>query len=170
MQEIPAEEASDSFGKVTPSLISVEQADGWIIECLKTCCKESEKRGVGFCLEAVNRYELPYHNTLGEVAAIIGHVESPSLKMLVDTFHMNIEETSPEEAIREHGSHIGAVHLADSNRLAPGLGHINFEEIMRALIDVNYDGYLTVEISHPNIKDAGEAGASKYIKGLLSSD
>ena len=80
---------------------------------------------------------------------------------------MNIEETNPGEAIRQYGSYVGAVHLADSNRLAPGLGHIDFEKIIQALVDIEYDGYLTVEINHPHIQDAGEAGASIFIKDLL---
>ena len=153
--------------KLSEEQVTIEQADAWIVECLKVCCAKSERLGAPFCLEAVNRYELPYHNTLDEVSKIIDRVGSPWLKILIDTFHMNIEEVDPADAVRQCGPYIGAVHMADSNRLAPGLGHIDFSEIIRALLEVDYDGFLTMEIMHPHIRDAGEAGASKYIQELL---
>jgi sugar phosphate isomerase/epimerase len=79
------------------------------------------------CLEFFERYRLE------------------SVRLLLDTFHMNIEERSIEEAIRLAGSRIGHVHAVDNNRGAPGDGHLDFRSIISALRDTGYDGYLSVE-------------------------
>ena len=149
------------------SKVTLEQADERIVECLRVVCGACEKLDVPFSLEAVNRYELPYHNTLKQVAEIIDRIDSPRINMLIDTFHMNIEEVDAAESIRAYGRYIGAVHMADSNRLAPGLGHIDFSKVIQALQDVSYNGFLTVEIMHPHIRDAGESGAANFIKKIL---
>ena len=67
-----------------------------------------------------------------------------------DTFHMNIEEDSVPGAIRATGSLLNHVHLADSNRAAPGAGHVDFVPILGALADIDYDGYLSFELLPPS--------------------
>ncbi len=65
---------------------------------------------------------------------------------MADTYHMNIEERSLPEAIRVTGTLINHVHLSDSNRAAPGLGHVDYAGVLRALLDIDYPGYLTFEL------------------------
>ena len=66
--------------------------------------------------------------------------------ILADTYHMNIEERSLPEAIGTAGTSINHVHLSDSNRAAPGLGHVDYAQVLRALLDIGYPGYLTFEL------------------------
>ena len=72
---------------------------------------------------------------------------------MADTFHMNVEERSIPGAIRDFGALLNHVHLSDSNRLAPGLGHVDFTEVLQALRDVGYGGVLAFELipALPNI-------------------
>ena len=78
--------------------------------------------------------------------------------VMADTFHMNIEERSISGAILAHGNLLNHVHLSDSNRLAPGLGHIDFAEVLRALIEVDYEGSLAFELipTLPNLLEEGQ--------------
>jgi sugar phosphate isomerase/epimerase len=77
--------------------------------------------------------------------------------IMADTFHMNVEERSIPEAIRDFGALLNHVHLSDSNRLAPGLGHLDFTDILQALRDVRYGGGLAFELipALPNILEDG---------------
>jgi sugar phosphate isomerase/epimerase len=97
-------------------------------------------------IEPINRYETDYLNTVGEVLEIIERVGSSSIQVLADTFHMNIEERSLEGALRSCGHRLGHVHVADSNRQAPGFGHLNFARILAVLEEMDYQGYLSAEI------------------------
>ena len=69
-----------------------------------------------------------------------------NVKLLLDAFHMNIEEVSIAAAIRQAGDLLGHFHAADSNRRAPGMGHVDYEEITTALHDVRYRGWLSAEV------------------------
>ena len=84
----------------------------------ETAKKYAESKGVVLLLEPVNRYETNLINTLNDGLDIIEEIGSDHLKLLPDTFHMNIEESSIEESIVRAGSSIGYIHFADSNRLA----------------------------------------------------
>ena len=77
---------------------------------------------------------------------IIDEVKKPNLKMLVDTFHMNIEEPDMVESILGAKEYISHVHFADSNRWAPGCGHIDFRKILEALKQIGYRGAISAEI------------------------
>lgn len=106
----------------------------------------AEREKVSILLEPINRYETDFLPTIGEVVALAGRLGSPALGVLADTFHMNIEETSLEVALREAGGLVRHVHAADSNRLAPGWGHLDFASIVRTLHGIGYQGFLSAEI------------------------
>ena len=82
--------------------------------------------------------------------------------VMADTFHMNIEERSISGVILAHGSILNHVHLSDSNRLAPGLGHIDFAEVLRTLVEVGYEGSLAFELipTLPNLLEEGQDSPS----------
>jgi len=115
------------------------------LDCLDECCQAAAGLGVTLFLEAMNRYECDYLLTLDEVCAVIDELGAPNLKLLADTFHMNIEEADMAAAIRRAGKRLGHVHLVDSNRWAPGYGHLDLPGILRALADIGYAGYLSFE-------------------------
>jgi len=77
---------------------------------------------------------------------VIDKIRRSNLKMLVDTFHMNIEEKDIIESILHAKGYVSHVHFADSNRWAPGCGHINFAEILDALEEIGYEGAVSAEI------------------------
>jgi 5-keto-L-gluconate epimerase len=101
--------------------------------------------GGGIILEAINRYETPLFNTAEETVEVVKRMDRPNVKILLDVFHMNIEEVSIADAIRATGDLLGHFHIADSNRRAPGMGHVAFAEISAALGDIGYDGWVSGE-------------------------
>src|SRR5450756_1898452 len=102
--------------------------------------------GGGFVVEAINRYETPLLNTAAETVAAVERIGRPSVGVLLDVFHMNIEEVSIGAAIRATGEHLGHFHIVDSNRRAAGVGHVDFAEVAAALNDIHYEGWLSAEI------------------------
>lgn len=115
-------------------------------EAIEECTEYAECKEVVLLLEPVNRYETNIVNTVGEALHLIKQIGSQNLKVLPDTFHMNIEEPSIAESIKYAGSKLGYIHFADSNRWAPGLGHVDFRSILSALNKIGYDGTIGVEI------------------------
>jgi sugar phosphate isomerase/epimerase len=123
----------------------VRQRDG-ASAALQECAGHARARGVRLHIEAINRYETNFANTAAEVLELIDEVGSDGLTVLLDTFHMNIEEASIESALRLAGARLGYVHFADSNRRAPGQGHIDFTSILATLAEVGYQGVIAAEI------------------------
>jgi len=99
-------------------------------------------------IEPLNRYEGSYINTASEAVLFIEKNDLKRFGILLDAFHMNIEEKSPAGAIRTAGGKLAHFHIADSNREVPGEGHIDFNSISKALKEVGYVGYLSAEILH----------------------
>ncbi|RLE81796.1 MAG: sugar phosphate isomerase/epimerase [Thermoprotei archaeon] len=132
-------------GKVVGG-VKYEVAYTWLIEGLQELCEYAEKFDVKIFFEPLNRYETNIINTVDEGLKLIEDVGSKSLYLLLDTFHMNIEEAIVEESIKKASSRLGHFHVADSNRLAPGLGHIDFKSIIKTLLDIKYEGFLSAEI------------------------
>jgi sugar phosphate isomerase/epimerase len=118
------------------------------IVALKGICDVAANYGVELLLEPLNRYSTPYCATAKDAAAITHNVDS--LGILLDTFHMNIEEDSFEDAIQSSGQLLRHMHFADNNRKMPGFAHIDFRTIVRCLHEIGYDSYVSFE---PNIHD-----------------
>jgi len=98
---------------------------------------------------------------------LIDEIGEPALKLLPDTFHMNIEENDIALALRRSKDYTGYVHFADSNRMVPGKGHVNFVSILETLADIGYEGYITVEaLPLPNDLEAMQI-ASGFLRSLL---
>ncbi len=136
--------------------------------CLEECCEAAESAGVTLVLEPLNRYESNYLNTLEEAAAVITRIGSPNLKLLADTFHMNIEEVDLPASLRRAGQHLAHVHLVDSNRQAPGHGHLDLRSVLQALGEVGYRGYLSFEVLPlPDPRRAAEDGI-RTVRDILA--
>ncbi|PLV59149.1 5-keto-L-gluconate epimerase [Thermotoga sp. KOL6] len=100
---------------------------------------------VKFVIEPLNRYETDFINTVDEALQLLGKINSERVGILADTFHMNIEEVDISESLKKAGEKLYHFHVADSNRWAPGFGHIDFEGIFRTLKEIRYNGYVSVE-------------------------
>jgi D-psicose/D-tagatose/L-ribulose 3-epimerase len=127
------------------------------IPIMKCLCRKAADYGIQLVLEPLNRYSTPYCATAKDAIAIVEQVES--LGVLLDTFHMNIEEDSFKEAIESSGKFLRHTHFADNNRKMPGFAHIDFFTIVKSLDEIGYNGYFSFE---PNIADKNYVYATKY--------
>lgn len=132
-------------GKVQPG-VTREQAIDWLGEALSDCAEYGAQQGVRLALEPVNRYETDLIINVSEGLSLISQIAADNLGLLVDTFHMNIEEPSIEDSIRAAGAGIFHCHVADSNRWYAGAGHLDFSSILSALDEAGYQGYLSAEV------------------------
>ncbi len=137
------------------------------LTCLNHCADVAESAGVELIVEPVNRYEVNFINTCEEGLEIIKEIGRPCVKLMPDLFHMNIEDASFRKAFELARAYISYVHVADSNRLAPGWGHTPFGEIFEILTDIGYDGYLTAEILPKPEPEKAAAQAATYLLRML---
>jgi D-psicose/D-tagatose/L-ribulose 3-epimerase len=125
------------------------------VEGVREAIKASEDCGVIFCVEVVNRFEQFIMNTAAEGISFVERVGSPNCKILLDTFHMNIEEDSLRGCILEAGTLLGHFHLGETNRRPPGRGRMPWPEIFGALREIDYQGAIVME---PFLVPGGEVG------------
>jgi sugar phosphate isomerase/epimerase len=150
-------------GIVKPG-VDHEQAMEWLIEALQDCAAAAAPYRVRLALEPINRYETTLVNTVAQGLALIERVEADNFGLLLDTFHMNIEEPSIEESIRACGDRIFHFHVADSNRWYPGAGHLDFRRILEALFATGYDGYISGEFMPQPEADTSAREAIAYLR------
>jgi len=122
-----------------------EKTWGYAVESLREVCKTAEQLEITMNIEILNRFESFLINDVAECLKFIEEVGSPNVKLLVDTFHANIEEDNMVEAIRKAGKNLGHMHLGEANRKLPGLGTIPWKEIGQALREIDFKGYLVIE-------------------------
>ena len=115
------------------------------VESVKTLGHVAGELGIDYCLEVVNRFETNILNTAEEGVQFCRDVDVPAIKLLLDTFHMNIEEDNMGDAIRTAGDLLGHVHVGEGNRKVPGKGHLPWGEIGKALRDIGYNGNVVME-------------------------
>lgn len=122
--------------------------------------------GINLCIEVLNRFENHVLNTAIEGVAFVKDVGKPNVKVMLDTFHMNIEEDSFGDAIRTAGPLLGHFHTGESNRRVPGKGRIPWQEIGLALREINYSGAVVME---PFVKTGGTIGSDIRVWRDLSN-
>jgi len=115
-------------------------------DALKKCAAYARPKAVKIFFEPLNRYETSLVNTIAEGIELIKELNCRNLKLLIDTFHMNIEEQSLYGSIAQAMPYTGHVHFADSNRHAPGAGHLEFSDIVKLLEQLGYTGYVSMEM------------------------
>lgn len=147
--------------------VTEEQAREWLVQNLQACSGYAGELGVDILLEPINRYETNLLNTIGECLPLLEAVGAGNLLLLPDTFHMNIEERDILASIREAGPHIGHFHAADSNRWAPGSGHLDFPAIFKTLKGTGYDGAIAVEIIPGPDPDTAVRQAVIYLREVF---
>ena len=144
------------------------QAMEWLIDALRRCSAAGAPHGARLVLEPINRYETTLINGVADCLALIDAVGAPNFGVLPDTFHMNIEEPSIAESLRQAGPRIYHVHLADSNRWYPGAGHISFVEVVRALDEIGYTGTVSIEAMPMPDADTCARKSMETLKQILS--
>ena len=125
------------------------------IESMKIAADIARDHGVILMCEVVNRFEHYMLNTAAEAVAFVKEIDKPNVKVMLDSFHMNIEEDFLGDAIRFAGPLLGHFHIGECNRKVPGKGHMPWKEIGQALRDIGYDGAVVME---PFVRMGGTVG------------
>lgn len=126
------------------------------IESVRQVIKTAEDYDVTYCVEVVNRFEGIVMNTAKEAIEYVKQIDSDKIGILLDTYHMNIEEGSIGDAIRSVGGYLKNFHTGENNRVVPGKGHLDWDEIFGALHDIDYQGRI---VSEPFVQMGGEVGS-----------
>jgi sugar phosphate isomerase/epimerase len=158
-----------NIGRVRGSIGKVpkEQAESLFIDMARRLCDYAAKKSVTMVLEPVNRYEIDFINSVGQGVELMKKVDRPNMKLMPDVFHMNIEDRTIGDELAENIDYIRYIHLADSNRLAPGQGHTDFNDIFDNLKKAKYDGWVSVEILPKPDPDTAAAQAVKFLRPLI---
>ena len=143
------------------------QAMEWLIEALRECSEAARPHGIRLALEPINRYETTLVNNAGQGLDLIERVGADNFGLLLDTFHMNIEESSIEESIRRTGDRIFHFHVADSNRWYPGAGHLDFRSVFNTLFATGYAGFVSGEFMPVPDAVTGAQKAIEYLRAKM---
>jgi D-psicose/D-tagatose/L-ribulose 3-epimerase len=140
-------------GASIPEDAPLEKIWNWTVKTIKEAADYAYNNNVRLVYEYWNRFETNFINRTDDVIKLIEEVDSKGLYALLDTFHMNIEEKSFVEPVKKLGKKLGYVHLSENKRLALGDGHIDFPKFIQALKEINYDGYMCVEVFYYRTRD-----------------
>jgi D-psicose/D-tagatose/L-ribulose 3-epimerase len=131
----------------------------WGVEFHQKLASTLDKNGVDLAVEPLNRFETYFLNTAEDAVKFVQQVDSPRIGVLLDTFHSNIEDKSVAVAYRQCGRHLKHVHTCENDRGIPGSGHIDWPGVLRALQEMGYEGWLTIESFNSNIPALSAATA-----------
>lgn len=134
-----------------------EQQRKWAAEGLRAAGEYAAERGVGLAIEPLNRFETDLVNTTAQGLDLCDRIGLDNVGLLLDTFHMNIEEQSLPEAIRAAGSRLRQLHACENDRGAPGSGHIDWDGVFGAVRDIGFNGLVAIEAFTPEIKEIARA-------------
>jgi D-psicose/D-tagatose/L-ribulose 3-epimerase len=156
-----------------------------LVAQLKALSKYAGDRGVVLCVEPLNRFETSFLNLAEQAIEVVDRVDHPSCGILLDTFHMNIEEKSIGDAIRAAGPRLKHLHTCENDRGAPGSGHVPWNEVAAACRDIGFDGPFVIESFTSAVKSIARAAAIwrafaptqdalaqdglRHLRGLLAS-
>lgn len=115
--------------------------------------------GVTLCIEPLNRFETSFINTAAQGIELIDQVDHPACQLMLDTFHMNIEETSLGEAIRAVGPRLHHFHACENDRGVPGAGHVPWNDVATGLKEIGYEGPVVIESFTAKVKTIAKAAA-----------
>jgi len=117
----------------------------WAAEGLGKVARRGQQLGVTLCIEPLNRFETYFLNTQQDASDLIQEIGEPNLRIHFDTFHANIEERNPVEALRSVAARLGHVHISENDRGIPGCGHVDWRGTLSVLKGIGYAGWLTIE-------------------------
>lgn len=130
-----------------------------VVRNLRALARYAEQRRITICIEPLNRFETDFLNTCEQGLKLVAAIGSPAVKLLLDTFHMNIEEKDLAAAIRQAGKHLGHLHACGSDRGTPGGDHTDWPGIAKALQAIGYQGDVVIESFTPDVKVIARAAA-----------
>ncbi|MDQ3213008.1 MAG: sugar phosphate isomerase/epimerase [Acidobacteriota bacterium] len=130
-----------------------------LVRQLRELSAYAGERGVTLCVEPLNRFETSFLNLTSQAIEVVDRVDHKACGLLLDTFHMNIEERSIGDAIRAAGPRMRHLHTCENDRGAPGSGHVPWDEVARACRDIGYNGPMVIESFTNKVKSIARAAA-----------
>jgi D-psicose/D-tagatose/L-ribulose 3-epimerase len=130
-----------------------------LVRQLKDLSNYAADRGVGLAVEPLNRFETSFMNLASQAIEVVDRVDHPSCGILLDTFHMNIEERSIGDAIRAAGKRVRQIHTCENDRGAPGSGHVPWQDVANACRDIGFTGPYVIESFTDKVKSIARAAA-----------
>ena len=130
-----------------------------LVEGLRPLADYAGEHGIRLAIEPLNRFETSFLNTAAQTMEVVDRVDSPAVGVLLDTFHMNIEEKDQAVAIRLVGDKLVHFHACGNDRGTPGDDHIAWEAITAALHEIEYDGAVVIESFTPDNQTIARAAA-----------
>ncbi len=148
---------------------SQQEAEQLFIETSRQICDYAGERGVTVIIEPVNRYEINFVNNLDQGAELLAKVGRDNLGLMPDVFHMNIEDDHIGDSLARNASLVKYIHFADSNRWAPGWGHLDFDDVFDGLRRANFDGWSSIEILPEPDPDSAAKKAAETILPMIET-
>lgn len=147
-----------------------QMSDPWSFAVDQLCriADYAAARQVSITIEPINRYETDYVLSAADGLRLIQMMGRPNVGLMLDLFHMNIEDESIEQGLRCAGDRLWHVHIADSNRCYPGSGHLNFDPIFATLKEMGYQGYVSAELRPLPDPDTAALKTIDFLKPRLS--
>ena len=130
-----------------------------LVKNLGALARYAGDHGVVICIEPLNRFETSLINLATQAIEVVDRVDHPSCKIMLDTFHMNVEEKSLGNAIRAAGSRLHHLHACENDRGAPGSGNVTWQDVKQGLTDIGYDGPVVIESFTAKVKSIARAAA-----------
>jgi sugar phosphate isomerase/epimerase len=156
---------------ITPEGQTHAQSMEYLVEAIQQCAAAAQGTSVRFALEPMNRYETDLIHTAADGLDLVEKVGFDSFGLLLDTFHMNIEEPDISASIRAGGDRVFHFHVADSNRWHPGAGHLDFGDILEELDNTGYRGFVSGEFMPlPDADTAAERGIANLKQACASPE
>ena len=140
-----------------------------IISCIRKCSRTAENNNVKLLFEPINRFEIDSYNTISQSVKLLEEIDSECLKLLVDSFHTNLEEDPAYiwDDLKEIAPLVGHIHIADTTRRAPGSGHFDFKTFLNIFKNAGYDGFVSLEtIMKPSFEEVAKNSA-QYLRLIL---
>jgi D-psicose/D-tagatose/L-ribulose 3-epimerase len=130
-----------------------------LVNQLRELATYAGERGVGLGVEPLNRFETSFINLTSQAIDVVDRVDHPGCGLLLDTFHMNIEERSIGDAIRSAGPRMRQLHTCENDRGAAGSGHVPWQEVAAACKDIGFNGPFVIESFTAKVKSIARAAA-----------
>ncbi len=158
-----------NIGRLRGRLDGLEAADPWgvAVERLGQLAAYAAQRQVRLTLEPLNRYETDFILNTADGLRMLADLQCDNVGLMLDVFHMNIEEASLAQGLESAGERCWHVHIADSNRRYPGAGHLDFDAVFAALTRMGYDGYVSAELLPLPDPDTAAAKTIAFVRSRL---
>lgn len=144
-----------------------EHSVGWMYDAFRHSADHASKIGSRVLFEPQARFSVDFGFTAQDGAAFVAELDSPGMGVMLDTYHMNIEDASFARSIFECKEYLHYLQISDSNRMYPGGGHIDYGEIINVLQSINFNGYLSMQIvREPSYEKAAELGLM-HLRSLI---